>query len=314
MDGYVVTRVHLAPRLAGAVRHLPRGVAAAFAQARRHDLVHLHGEAAAALCLPLLATRQSVVTLHGLHLVRRLGGVRRTGAELSLRAVVRAADLTICVSETEHEQLTAIVGRRSERIVVIRNGVLLPPPLDVDERAAIRRTLGLGNGDVAAIWVGSLDDRKDPLTAVRAAVESNVPLLVVGDGPLRAELERRAPPLVRVLGRRHDVPRLLAASDVFLHTARREGLALSLLEALAHGLPAVVADVPENAEAVGEAGIAVRTGDHGAFADALRRLAADATERAALGERARARAADRFDAATMVAATRNLYDDVLSDP
>jgi L-malate glycosyltransferase len=308
MDGYRFDRVHLAPRLEDATRHLPRGVARAFARARGHDLVHVHGEAAAGLCLALLAAKPSVVTLHGLHLVRRLDGARRRAAELNLRAVVRAADRTICVSETEHELLTRILGHAADRAVVIRNGVRIPPPTSPEERAATRRDLGLGEEDVVAIWVGSLDERKDPLTAARAAVAASVPLLVVGDGPLRAELERLGSPLVRVLGRRDDVPRLLAAADVYVHTARREGLSLSLLEAMAHGLPAVVADVPENVEAIGGAGLVYRGPEE--LVVTLRRLSAEGSAREGLRGRARHRIEEHFAAARMVAETRRSYDHV----
>jgi glycosyltransferase involved in cell wall biosynthesis len=312
MDGYRFDRVHLAPALAGAARHLPRGVARAFGWAHRHDLVHVHGEAVAALCLPLLVAKPSVVTLHGLHLVRRLEGARRRAAELNLRAVVRAADRTICVSETEHELLARILGHAADRAVVIRNGVRIPPPTSPEERAATRRELGLGEDDGVAIWVGSRDERKDPLTAARAAVAASVPLLVVGEAPRPNTLDGETSPLVRVLGRRDDVPRLLAASDVFVHTARREGLSLSLLEAMAHGLAPVVSDVPENVEAIGETGIAVAPGGEAGLAAALRRLTTNPAERMALGEGARGRAAERFDAPTMVARTRALYEEVLA--
>jgi glycosyltransferase involved in cell wall biosynthesis len=316
IDGYRSERLYLTPGGGyGRARFLPRRVAATFVRARRHDLIHAHGEVAAAMCLPLLAARPSVVTLHGLHLVRRLAPSLRKAAELNVRAVVAVANRTICVSESERAELGRILGPSTLGTVsVVLNGVVIPDARDGRAaRAELRRALGFDDAEVVAIWVGSLEKRKDPLTAVRGAMEASMPLLVVGDGPLRHTLQVQSGPRVRILGWRDDVARLLASSDVYVHTARREGLSLALLEAMAHRLAAVVADVPENVEAIAAAGVAVPPGDEAALAAALRRLAADPDERRALGASARARVEEVFDADTMVARTRGVYDEVLGE-
>ena len=308
MPGYEFDRAYLGSSPRPPAGELARGLVGVMRRSRRYDLVHVHGEVAAGLCLPLLATSPSVVTLHGLHLVRRLHGVRRRAAVLNLRAVLRAARRTICVSQTEHDQLTRTVGRTAaRRAVVIHNGARLPPARIESDRAAARTELGIPEEEVVAIWVGSLDERKDPLTAVRAAARAQVALIVVGDGPLRPEVERATGP-IRVLGERRDVSRLLSASDLFISTGRREGLSLALLEAMAHGLPAVVSDLPENVEAVGDAGVDVRLGDDAALAAALRLLAEDRQRRIAIGLRARRRIAERFDVGHMIEKTRAVYD------
>jgi glycosyltransferase involved in cell wall biosynthesis len=310
MPGYRFSRVHLARDPRPSVVQLARGVARTYRHAWGHDLLHVHGEVAAALFLPLLAARPSVVTLHGLHLVRRVRGPRKRGAALSLRAVLRAADRTICVGQAEHDVLANVVGRAAaRRAAVVRNGVRRSAGASGAERADVRRKLGVAYSDPLAIWVGSLDERKDPLTAVRAAERAEVALLVVGDGPLRAQVEQSAEGHAHVLGRRDDVPRLLASSDVFVSTAAREGLAFSLLEAMAAGLPSVVSELPENLEAIGDAGVAY-SGEQDLVA-ALRRLADEPDERAALGERARHRVAELFSADEMIGRTRSCYDDVL---
>src|SRR5215213_197094 len=119
MSGYAFTRVYLASeRKSGIAR---AGLAGVVRELRSHDVVHVHGEGAAALLLPVLAVRPSVITLHGLHLLRRVSGWKARLAELSLRAVVRAADRTICVSHAEHELLSAVVA--SSKSVVVPNGV-----------------------------------------------------------------------------------------------------------------------------------------------------------------------------------------------
>jgi len=322
MDGYCFTRTVLAPGPRGprAVRAVVRNGANVPFAARRHDLLHVHGEVASAVCLPSLALRPSVVTLHGLHLLRRLTGARREGARANLRVVVRAARRTICVSDGEYADVLAVVGGRSaRRVVVIQNGVVPLAPADPAERAAARASIGLPDGVAAGVWLGSLDEHKDPLVAVRAAVEvaadgSPLALLVAGDGLLRRELQRIASEsngAVRLLGFRRDVREVLLAADFFVLSSRREGLSFSLLEAMSIGLPAVVSDAPGNPEVVGDTGIVVPCGDVAGFAAAFRRLLADEPERLVLGERARDRVAQHFHADDMVRRTREVYGEVV---
>ena len=314
MPGYRFTRVHLAASRSPGLGTLARGMLDVARRVRAHDLLHVHGEAASALFLPLLAARPSVVTLHGLHLLRRSTGLQRKAAALNLRAVVRAASRTICVSNAERDALAAVVGRTAaRRTLVVHNGARLPARTSATERARVRKELGLADSEVVGIWVGSLDERRDPVTVVRAAEQTSTALLLVGDGPLRPQVERAAHGRVRVLGHRRDVPRLLAAADFFVLISHREGFSFALLEAMAHALPAVVADVAENVEAVGDSGFAVPYGDEEAVAGAFRRLAGDDRERAARGERARRRVAELFDVEDMIAATRAVYDDVLAE-
>jgi glycosyltransferase involved in cell wall biosynthesis len=183
----------------------------------------------------------------------------------------------------------------------------------------LRAELHLGPQTLAVVVVGSLDSRKDPLTPTRAAINLrvegvDVAVLLVGDGPLRAELEaleRQAPEVVRVLGFRDDVPRILRAGDVYVLSSEREGLSFALLEAMSYGLPAVVSDTPGNAEALGDAGLVVPRCDVGSFARAFAQLAGDAGMRSRLGERARERVGTQFDLGRMVRQTHDLYDEVL---
>ena len=312
MDGYRFDRAYLASSPDTSPVELPRGVAHVLRQAGSYDLLHVHGEVAAGLCLPRLVRSRSIVTLHGLHLARRLTGPRRRAAVLSLRAILRAADRTICVSRAEHEELARVAGTAAaRRAVVIPNGVRTSPPRNERDRASVREALGIAADDTVAIWIGSLDERKDPLVAVRAADRARVTLLVVGDGPLRSTVQHAAGANAHVLGRRDDVPCLLDATDVYVSTSHREGLSLSLLEAMAAGLTPIVTDLPENVEAVDEAGLAFAPGDEAGLADALRRLVSTDGEMARLGSEARERVAAHFDAKTMVAATRAIYEETL---
>ena len=130
------------------------------------------------------------------------------------------------------------------------------------------------------VTVGRLAAPKDPLTLVHALPALGprpYSLAFVGDGRDRPAVEARAARAPRrrtgstLLGERHDVPELLAAADIFVLASRSEGAPLSILEAMAAGLPVVASDVGGVAELVadGETGLLVPAGDAAALAPPL---------------------------------------------
>ena len=164
------------------------------------------------------------------------------------------------------------------------------------------------------LFAGQLEPRKAPLLAAAAtarARELGAPfvLAVAGDGPQVAELAAMGPAGVICLGYRTDLPRLLAAADVFVQPSEREGMSLALLEAMSCGLAVVAADGPGNPEAVGDAGLLFAARDERALAGALLRLSTEAELRASLGAAARVRALAEFGVQRFVAATRQVYVD-----
>jgi glycosyltransferase involved in cell wall biosynthesis len=289
-------------------------------RARRADIVHAHGDVASSLVLPLLRSRPSVVTTHGLHFLRRAGGPRARAARTAMRAVVGAAARTVCTSTAERDELVALLGPAvADRLVVVHNGVPLPPEAGAEERGAARAALDVADDEVVALYLGRLEERKEPLVAVEAARRARergapVVLLVAGEGPLAGEVAARSGPAVRPLGQRADPDRLLAAADVLLLPSAREGLAMAALEAMAHGVATVVSDAPGNPEAVGDAGVVAPVGDLEAWTDALVRLTADPDERARLGAAARARVAHEFSVERFLSGIGHAYDSALGTP
>lgn len=185
------------------------------------------------------------------------------------------------------------------------------------ERDAVRRELGLSDGDVAALTVANYRRQKawpDLLAAARAVADRGLPVrfLAVGQGPLEAEvtaLHRRLDleGHVQLLGRRDDVPRLLAAADLFVLASAYEGYPLAVMEALAAGVPVVGTTVGGVVDAVGPgAGILVPPGRPDLLADAVSRLAADPVERARLAAGAAA-AGDAYDIGVAVTAAEAVY-------
>jgi glycosyltransferase involved in cell wall biosynthesis len=288
--------------------------------ARRADLVHCHGEMASLLSLPVLAGRPSVTIVHGLHLLRRLRpGVPQRLGRASMTAIAAAANRVVCSSEAERDDLDFLPSRLRAKLAVVLNTVPLPPPTDPAARAAVRAALDLHDDAVAALYVGQLEPRKDPLTAARAAINAHardhrIVLLIVGDGPQAAELGALGGPAVQLLGQRRDVSELLGAADVFVMPSRREGMSFAVLEALAHGVATVVADGSGNPEAVGDAGLVFAAGDDERLTTMLLRLAADPGERAALAAAGRARMENELATQRFLDGMRAVYDSVLMAP
>jgi glycosyltransferase involved in cell wall biosynthesis len=297
-----------------------RGARRVRGEAEGADLVHVHGDAAAILCTGLLRARPGVITLHGLHLLRRSRGLRLRLVSRRLRRAVAAARATICTSESELAAAGSLAGSRlAERLVLIENGIDDPGPPSRAMRISERAKLDLGEGEVAVLYAGQLERRKgvgDLLGALESARAEGAPLvgLIAGDGPLREELARRTGAAgARLLGRRDDVGALLEAADVFVMPSEREGLSLAVLEAMAKGRACVVSDGPGNPDAVGEAGLVFSYGEPEALAGALVKLAGDPGLRAGLGEAARRRFLERFQADRMLARTREVYEEALSE-
>jgi glycosyltransferase involved in cell wall biosynthesis len=282
--------------------------------ARDADLIHVHGDMAAMLAAPGLRERPLVITTHGLHRLRRSTGAAGWLVRRRLARAVEASARTICLARDERDDLVAALpSSLHPRLVVVANGVPVAVPVLAEQRAQARSELGLGDEEVGALFVGQLEARKDPLGAI-AAVEAaraggaKLVLLIAGSGPLEQEVRARAGAAVRALGHRQDLETLYAAADLFLLPSHREGMSFALLEAMAHGLPPVVADGTGNAETVGEAGVVFVAGDFNAMSARLAELAADPEARAQLGAAARERIGTELSLERFLSATAAQYE------
>ncbi len=301
LRGYTHERAYLTPsRVPGPA--IARGLArAARAPA---DILHAHGDVAAVLGQVVRRRRRLVISSHGLHMLRRAPEPARSIFVAGLARAMRAAGATICESRAERDELAAVAP--DARILMIPNGIALPP---LGDRRRVRAELGLTDGDVLGVFVGQLEERKEPLLAIDAAERAGPPfvLALAGDGPDADAVAARAGPAVRPLGFRTDLPDIFAAADVYVAPSRREGVSYALLEAMGAGLATIVADGPGSPEVVADAGIVVPAGDPVALAAALGTLAREPGLRTRLGAAARRRVADEFSLDRFLAATAAAY-------
>jgi len=291
-------------RMVGAIRRAARSLGT--------ELIHAHNEGPAlyAGLAGRLAGLPVVTTRHGLSFHHQNLWLRRAAGLLT--------HCTVCVSRQVQELALKRDRLPASRLVTIHNGVDLSafqPQKNPALRRQVRKSLGLDPQRPLVISVGRLAPEKDYPTLL-AALERlpGAQLLLVGEGRSLPELKALAarPGLagrVCLAGVRHDVPRLLAASDCFALSSLSEGVSKSLLEAMACGLPVAATAVGGTPEVV----LAERTGllvpprDPQALAVALGRLLADEDYAAELGRAGRRRVQEHFSLEAMLSAYARLY-------
>ena len=221
------------------------------------------------------------------------------------RVAMRRGVRSVAISRESARSFRAVYGKEPD--AVIPNGVDLAPA-----RGHWRSAHGFSPDDVLIVSVARLDPQKNPLLLIDALPpDPRCHLLLAGDGALRDAVRHRAGPRVHLLGVTPDIPDLLAAADVFALASDYEGLPVSMIEAMAAGLPVVataVGGVPELVDH-NATGILVPPRDRVALTTALATLVREPELRHTLGERARDRAR-LFSAARMIESYAVLFTEI----
>ncbi len=212
------------------------------------------------------------------------------------------------------------IGAR-EGSFTIYNGVDYEPYQKQLAREVTREVLGIRNDEFVIGFTGRLSKQKGLHILIEAfarfqSVRPGARLLLVGDGPQRAELERLAARLnirskIVITGFREGVADMLGAMDLFAMTSLWEGLSRSLVEAMYAKVPVIATDVGGTADALrtGETGWLVRPNDVEAVANALKDAALDRGKGEKMALRAHDWAVRTFDLRDMVRSISQLYTD-----
>lgn len=283
------------------------------------DLVHTHlvhagiaGKLAARMCrVPFVTTRHyASEEKEGTFLYRLEDRLTRGCAGV------------IAVSESVRRHLIDRGIAPQERISVIPNGVdtdLFDPSRFAADHAPRREGPVIGS-------IGRLRPQKghEVLIAAAPAMLERFPsaaIEIVGEGPLRSDLEERARRLgvagrVRFRGSipHEQIPAVLAGWDLLAMPSRWEGFGIAAAEAMAMGTPVVATAVEGIAELVidGRTGILVPAGQPEPLADAMIRLLTDAAARDEMGREGRRRVCDSFSIEAAAARLMDLYDSILT--
>ncbi|HET7444364.1 MAG TPA: glycosyltransferase [Solirubrobacterales bacterium] len=294
--------------------------------ARRFEVVHctiwdasLWGRIAA-----ILARRPVVVADHStdrsIHTSSK-GASRESWVALHNRLLDPFTYATVACAASQRPVLLN-EGVSPSKIVYIPNGLPIAEMRSTAADGPGPDAVGLPEGVPVVMQVGVFREEKNQVGALEAvagirAAGVDAHLVLIGDGPTKAAVEQRAEELgagewAHFVGRRSDVPALLPLADVFVQPSLADAMPLTVMEAMAIGVPVVateVGDVPAMLE--GRAGLLVPPGDQAALEAALTALLTDPARRAELGA-AGEEIASGQDSATMVRSYEDLFDSAVA--
>lgn len=290
---------------------------------RRFQIVHTHSSKAG--ILGRLAARLAGVpvivhTVHGWSFHDYMSPFVRSTYITLERWMATFSDALIVVTNKDIEKgLRHNIGRANQ-YRLIRSAV----PLDefdpsAGERSAARKEFGIPDDAIVVGTIGRFSEQKNPFDWARVAarvsrVQPGVWFLLVGDGPLRSDLEE----LLRkegiadktvLAGLRRDVPRMISGIDIFLLTSLWEGLPRVIPQAMAMGIPVIANQVDGIAEAIQDevTGYLCPPGDLDRMAERCVRLINQPDLRREMGLRGRSYATQEFDLQRMIEQIEALY-------
>lgn len=296
-----------------------------YVSAHEVRIVHTHSpRARLAAAMALVATPQTahLATEHLLYASQD----RRWGLVYVFldRSTLYPTDHIVAVSKTMQRQLVALPGLDLSRVTAVQNAIDCDSYFAPEQRAPCRTEFGLAPDACVIGYTGRIESvkRLDLLLAGFATVVARHPqahLMLVGEGRQRPGLETLAAGLgisdaVIWTGFRQDIPRLLAAMDVYVQASVNEGLSLSILEAMAAGKAIVATDVGGAQEVLThqKTGILVAPGSSSAIGAALADLLDHPQKRTALATAARDHVIQEFGVAKMVEGYRGVYERLIS--
>ena len=288
----------------------------------RFDLVHCHSAKAGVLgrIAARLTGTPVVYSPHCFPFVGPWGLPRRAFSIGIERMLGPLTDTILCVSEQERGLALEHGLAPPARLAVVHNG---SEPCQPDlERDAELEAFAAGGPLAATMAVLRPQKAVHVFIEAAPAILERVPdarLAVIGGGDMKEELVALAGRLelgesLRFFDYRPPASRQLASLDVFVLSSAWEAFPISILEAMACGVPQVVTDVGGSGEAVGvgETGLLCPPNDPPALAEQVVELLGDPDRRAAMAEASRARHRERFGIDRMIDATAALYDRVLA--
>jgi len=293
--------------------------AASCLKAGRFDIVHTHmyhANTYGRLAAVMAGVPHLVATVHTTH------GHRALKQRIVNRLLDRRTDRTIVVSGAGRQALAG-EGIAGEKIVVIHNGVDERCMEVAAPRAQLRAGLALP-GDakvICSVARLSREKRHGDLLLAFSRVRQEMPgvrLIIAGGGEMKEALQNQVRGLglddsVKMLGERKDIPELLHLSDLFVLASGREGTPLSVLEAMACGLPVIASRVGGVGELLGEdAGVLFAAGDVEQLAAAMLGCLRDDQGSRQMGENGRRRMLAMFSAKKMVQRLETVYEECLS--
>jgi len=297
-----------------------------FLRQERYTVVHTHTSKAGfvgRLAARLAGVPVILHTIHGFAFHERSPLSTRSFYSALERAASHWCDRIVSVSEFHRHWALELGICGPGKIVAIPNGIARPAVSSRTSRHHLQRQWGVQPADLVILSTGRLAEEKGLEDLIAAAsilrrAGQGFRVVLAGNGPLRARLERLARDLdvtdqVTFLGYREDIPDLLAACDLVVLPSLREGLSIALLEAMAAGKPIVATNIGSNVAVASQADMAlvVPPCDPQALAEATLRCGRDPDLRSRLASNARLLFESRYTEDRMLNSYLELYLDLL---
>jgi glycosyltransferase involved in cell wall biosynthesis len=283
-----------------------------------YEIVHTHNTAGLVYggTAGLLARVPRIIhTEHG----KEPGFENKRLLNIAEHFLIRRVSHVVAVSEDLKSTVVSSAKLMCGKISVIPNGIAVNDFYQPSLRDGTRSALGIGRDEFAIGSIGRLVPLKNHrfLIHLLNSLRDDLPkmkLVIIGDGPMRVELEKECMDMmlsnrVLFLGERRDIPGLLAALDLFVHPSLTEGISITLIEAMAARKPIIASDVGGNPEVINSyhTGILVSLDRVQEWIEIIRRMVRDNGLREDLSEKARRRAIENFSLERMVSSYANIY-------
>lgn len=232
---------------------------------QQFDIIHCHTPVGGVVARMAAASARKkgtkvIYTAHGFHFYKGASKLNWLIFYPIEKMCAHLTDVLITINQEDYQLAQKkIKAKRIEYVPGVGVDLQKYGKTNVD-RSVKRRELGIPDDVKVLLSVGELNKNKNHETVIRALAKiSNVHYMIAGQGPLKEHLQKVADDLgiadrVKLLGYRDDVAELCAAADIFVFPSFREGLPLSLMEAMASGLPCVVSRIRGNTDLIDENG------------------------------------------------------------
>jgi len=298
-----------------------------FLKRNRYDLVHTHtskGGFVGRLAARLAGVPVIVHTVHGFAFHEYSKPIVVKLLSLLEKIAAKWCDRIITVSDFHKDWAIRLRIADDKKIRSIPNGVSSERVVPKRVSSLVRREIGISDSDIFILSTGRLAKQKGfeclihAIPAVLRRSRKPVKTVIVGDGPIRGQLEELIRALnlegaILLVGFRSDVGDLLHASDVIVLPSLREGLSIALLEAMAAGKPIVTTSIGSNVEVTrnGDVAVLVPPKDPVSLANAIVMLIEDREFANELGRRALHRYQKYYTESRMLEAYIAEYEDLL---
>lgn len=227
---------------------------------KKYDLVHCHTPIASAIGRFAFRNSESrlIYTAHGFHFYK--------GAPLknwllfypAERFLSKYTDILITINQEDYNNAQKFKAKETSYVPGV--GIDLPKYADsnTEDINLLKRQLNLSDSDFILFSTGELNKNKNHEVVIRAIAQLNKPsihYIIAGQGPLNTYLSNLAKELkidkqIHLLGYRDDIPKILKIADVFIFPSIREGLSVSLMEAMAMGKPVIASNIRGNKDLI----------------------------------------------------------------